>query len=178
MTSEAEKELKPCPFCGGDASPSGFGQRFGVSCKNEKCFAAPYVGIKNISAEDIAVKHWNTRTADDKYSRLERLINHHFEEMGYSEGHCTFGQSFRAIQKDMEANTVIIEGISQIIDCQKQTADALIKKVRERDKAIRMLREALVNCEWNWLDGDMPKEIIEMREKALSETAKFEGALL
>ena len=55
-------ELKPCPFCGGEAelseSTSGL-PFFSIWCKNEDCFAGA-IKVRDFDKERL-VKSWNTR---------------------------------------------------------------------------------------------------------------------
>lgn len=56
------EKLKPCPFCGGEASVIGrfVGKKFYVGCKN--CLIrTPYFPIKNY-----VIILWNTRTKEAK----------------------------------------------------------------------------------------------------------------
>lgn len=83
------EELKPCPFCGGEAEfdwgsvvdlGSKSHQYGDVSCKDcEACFSVESVD-DNMSDEDL-ISLWNTRTltpkqqhADDMYKMLAYLI--------------------------------------------------------------------------------------------------------
>lgn len=60
------KELKPCPFCGGQAAISmlkgGSFPRYGVVCHNSRCFAgeASCFGRKYPTIND-AITAWNRR---------------------------------------------------------------------------------------------------------------------
>lgn len=63
MTSN--EELKPCPFCGGEAElveHNGDLIFYSVSCKNENCFAGA-VDVRHFGKETL-VEAWNRR-ADD-----------------------------------------------------------------------------------------------------------------
>ncbi|EKO3908227.1 Lar family restriction alleviation protein [Vibrio fluvialis] len=63
-------ELKPCPFCGGEAeliqsepSTARFNEgtvNFAVACYGYKCGVMPYPKLWQITKEE-AVKAWNTR---------------------------------------------------------------------------------------------------------------------
>lgn len=54
-------ELKPCPFCGGEAEIiSGFG-KYTVQCKKGGCMA----NISWASNKDYAIKAWNRRAEND-----------------------------------------------------------------------------------------------------------------
>ena len=61
-------ELKPCPFCGGEAiitySKIGFHQ---VYCSNEDCIANE-LKMYNSNTEDEAVKIWNRIAEKEKES--------------------------------------------------------------------------------------------------------------
>ena len=57
-------ELKPCPFCGGEALVSEFiGHSFrsySVGCKECKTL------MKYVDSKEAAIKAWNTRAYEDK----------------------------------------------------------------------------------------------------------------
>lgn len=64
----SKTELKPCPFCGGEAKveyiPEAYFDKFVAHCKSSKCIAF-YVGYVDeglFSTEEKAIKAWNTRT--------------------------------------------------------------------------------------------------------------------
>lgn len=51
-------ELKPCPFCGGEAEIiSGFGGKYTVQCEKGGCMA----NIMWCPDKDSAIKAWNRR---------------------------------------------------------------------------------------------------------------------
>lgn len=54
-------ELKPCPFCGGEASVD-VGDFGGMVCSCEKCFSQG----KECETEAEAIKEWNRRVKDDE----------------------------------------------------------------------------------------------------------------
>jgi hypothetical protein len=63
-------ELKPCPFCGGEAeSENGFSPMesiFYVWCSNEDCYLSPrYDGSERM----FTVEQWNTRTLSPEITR-------------------------------------------------------------------------------------------------------------
>lgn len=66
-------ELKPCPFCGGEAWMGvrpGMPNGYYVKCANEDCGGSaepPYTA--NWSSVE-ATEHWNRRAADDMQKRL------------------------------------------------------------------------------------------------------------
>ena len=66
-----ESELKPCPFCGGDAERqmTGRATHFGWC---ERCDAR---GPANIDAAQ-AIAAWNTRTHPPEYARLIEVARH------------------------------------------------------------------------------------------------------
>ena len=62
-------ELKPCPFCGGEAHiteiTAGTGQAYyGVTCSNEMCLASRTNAVSRFAFE--AAKAWNTRAYEEK----------------------------------------------------------------------------------------------------------------
>jgi Lar family restriction alleviation protein len=56
---EHKMELKPCPFCGGEATTFKAEERHYVSCVNDDCIAS--VAMQSFSSEDEAVAAWNRR---------------------------------------------------------------------------------------------------------------------
>ena len=55
-------ELKPCPFCGGEAEIiSGFGGKYTAQCKKGGCMA----GILWCPNKDSAIKAWNRRAENE-----------------------------------------------------------------------------------------------------------------
>jgi hypothetical protein len=82
----ANEELKPCPFCGGDAK--GRPELSYVACQ----LCGGY--MDSVSGYEDAVKHWNTRTKPkvqarwrgrnlhESIRRLKSLINVSFRDMG------------------------------------------------------------------------------------------------
>ena len=60
-------ELKPCPFCGGEARrvtvrhPSGHLQ-YAICCINEKCFVCPTTAAYKTKGAD--ARAWNRRAGD------------------------------------------------------------------------------------------------------------------
>lgn len=63
-TYELEYELKPCPFCGGEAVITGGGidNFFRVSCENLECGMLVETEDKRV-LEDV-IREWNTRAAE------------------------------------------------------------------------------------------------------------------
>lgn len=69
-----QSELKPCPFCGGEAkiiSPLGWGNVRAVECGNsDNCAATgPW-----FSDEKHAIAAWNTRASDAEITRLTEAL--------------------------------------------------------------------------------------------------------
>lgn len=59
------EELKPCPFCGGEAEIIIFSAEYGtvtVGCANEECDIA--MG-KAFFTDEEAIRHWNRRVNDE-----------------------------------------------------------------------------------------------------------------
>lgn len=54
-------ELKPCPFCGGEATRFGNhrNNRYSVACKNDKCVVRPSTLFYDRQCD--ATKAWNKR---------------------------------------------------------------------------------------------------------------------
>lgn len=76
-------ELKPCPFCGGEAELKHQGNNYTkkravyIECKTFGCFGLQRVGvIRNTMewAEDQVIKKWNTRP-DLKAELVEAIIS-------------------------------------------------------------------------------------------------------
>ena len=61
-----ENELKPCPFCGGDAIIDyGMGiNKYWVLCDNEKCGLRPMTDA--YANKSVAKKVWNRRATDER----------------------------------------------------------------------------------------------------------------
>lgn len=77
-------ELKPCPFCGGEANSFGYGSKFSVvHCNNyANCTMKPEINTK-ISMAD-AVTAWNTRAVPEGYALVpleptEEMVNEYFD---------------------------------------------------------------------------------------------------
>lgn len=64
------EELKPCPFCGGEAelwaSEDGI---YGVWCSNPDCYMD--VDTRDRTSKEAAIEAWNTR-----YERTCRIVQH------------------------------------------------------------------------------------------------------
>ncbi len=61
-------ELKPCPFCGGEASIENDGLYRWVECLNSKCEASArvFMFINDVgNADYIVAQNWNTRPIED-----------------------------------------------------------------------------------------------------------------
>ena len=84
------KELKPCPFCGGEATTShGFntaGQYFFISCEECGCRTRDfYKWYDGENYEIKAVEAWNTRKPiDEIVEQLENLKQHENENHAYA----------------------------------------------------------------------------------------------
>lgn len=55
-------ELKPCPFCGGEAENFEDDGNFGVRCCNSACIGNDLE--PRYSSEHFAIKGWNRRATD------------------------------------------------------------------------------------------------------------------
>lgn len=70
-------ELKPCPFCGGEAASYEFANGWSAECLSDKCPAQPVLDQMH-HTEEQAIAAWNTRATDAEVERLEeafRLLN-------------------------------------------------------------------------------------------------------
>lgn len=56
---EYKEELKPCPFCGGEATTYKAEGWHYVSCVNDDCIAS--VSMQSFSSEEEAIDAWNRR---------------------------------------------------------------------------------------------------------------------
>lgn len=56
-------DLRPCPFCGGEAETVRVGDMYYVRCGNNDCPVV--VETNNYYAEYDAISAWNTRYTDD-----------------------------------------------------------------------------------------------------------------
>lgn len=63
-------EIKPCPFCGGEAKLQRFGRFYYISCENENCECLVESGYMN--TEESAVESWNRRANDDSCKDTDR----------------------------------------------------------------------------------------------------------
>ncbi len=65
-------ELKPCPFCGGEAMLISFGDftgnYFDVSCKSIGCYAFRWTDDARYTNKDAAIEAWNRRANDGQHS--------------------------------------------------------------------------------------------------------------
>ncbi len=69
-------ELKPCPFCGGEAElcqSQDDGKYYSVFCKTDRCGAN--VGEDFYMEPDELIKQWNTRHIEEKAEALLDLAN-------------------------------------------------------------------------------------------------------
>lgn len=57
-----DKELKPCPFCGGEAELCSTGVTAYVRCNKCKSTSAAVTAALEICAVDETIKIWNSRT--------------------------------------------------------------------------------------------------------------------
>ena len=57
--------LKPCPFCGGEATRTTMRRFKYVSCENSDCSIVVEAGAF-FSREEEAIAAWNTRTGEDE----------------------------------------------------------------------------------------------------------------
>jgi len=62
----AENELKPCPFCGGEAEVKFFLGNYFVACKGCPGSTFPYKGM----TEEEAVEAWNRRADNARYNNV------------------------------------------------------------------------------------------------------------
>lgn len=60
-----QEQLKPCPFCGGEARLDE-GVFFNVGCGNYECSMYSINKVRAIRNRDEAIKAWNTRTPEVK----------------------------------------------------------------------------------------------------------------
>jgi hypothetical protein len=82
MTNNAERELLPCPFCGGKAkldpeNPELEGDAWTqVHCANAECSVDPSVECFEDGHKESAIRIWNTRAQASgvPVERLERLL--------------------------------------------------------------------------------------------------------
>jgi len=62
-------ELKPCPFCGGEAKVTmthdNIGWMYGVACRDVGCVLGEiWRGPDTFASERLAKKYWNTRKGE------------------------------------------------------------------------------------------------------------------
>lgn len=75
------EELKPCPFCGGEAGILTLGEVkayrcFQIYCDDPDCYFNPEITGQN---KQEVIKRWNTRQSFSK-EEIEGLIQHTFSE--------------------------------------------------------------------------------------------------
>ena len=61
------EELKPCPFCGGDAEITKWHEGYFVECKKQRCGGT----IGAYKAKQKAIEAWNTRA--ERTCRFEHI---------------------------------------------------------------------------------------------------------
>ncbi|HDR9087326.1 TPA: Lar family restriction alleviation protein [Burkholderia vietnamiensis] len=73
-----ERELKPCPFCGGDGHVAYRGDHF-VTCRECKAFGP------DAESDETAIALWNRRTTPDREAIIEEcakvcdeITRHHY----------------------------------------------------------------------------------------------------
>ena len=64
MQTTDRKELKPCPFCGGEADFHCWKSGWTVECNNNYCEILPETGVYRSKEE--AAEAWNRRAGDTK----------------------------------------------------------------------------------------------------------------
>lgn len=74
------EELKPCPFCGGEAEVVQFDFCFSVECtvcdtKIGDCLCNDSGWVYPFNSEQKAIKAWNTRSSDKRWERLKAMID-------------------------------------------------------------------------------------------------------
>lgn len=78
------EDLKPCPFCGGEAVAYRFGTGYMVKCL--ECAISTL--CENTKSE--AIEAWNKRANSEKpnltYADIEKMVNLHTWEVGHSRG--------------------------------------------------------------------------------------------
>ncbi len=79
--------LKPCPYCGGDATLFGTTLEGWVGCTNRACPAQPSVFPKSTGGKDIAAA-WNTRAADTVNADLLAALPDLSSVIGWLENGC------------------------------------------------------------------------------------------
>lgn len=61
-------ELKPCPFCGGEARLSQYPFCDIILCENEGCFIKPSLSMSHVNADHsqqhLLIEAWNRRATD------------------------------------------------------------------------------------------------------------------
>lgn len=79
----SEVELKPCPFCGGEAEITRFDvewpgmyakYEYSGCCNNSRCLADMGLAYKQDCEED-ALAAWNTRTPDPRIAELQAALD-------------------------------------------------------------------------------------------------------
>ena len=79
------EELKPCPFCGGEAETSA---GIIIGGKNENVTVE--CAICNAKVFDIfeanAIEAWNTRTYEEHIKQLEQLVRDMYENLIWADG--------------------------------------------------------------------------------------------
>lgn len=59
-----KRELKPCPFCGGEAKFENFGYQVYIKCTKCKATSATFLSRVDYCAVDEVAKAWNRRVKE------------------------------------------------------------------------------------------------------------------
>ena len=63
----SDEILKPCPFCGAEATIDAYqlskGEKYDIFCTNKNCFIKPSLD-KYVLDKEEAIRRWNTRSEE------------------------------------------------------------------------------------------------------------------
>lgn len=61
MEEAVSEELKPCPFCGGEAALTCHDNHYVAQCMNDMCGVSAYTELRYPQSAESAAAAWNTR---------------------------------------------------------------------------------------------------------------------
>jgi hypothetical protein len=65
-------EIKPCPFCGGEAKLIGEPKCYWINCQNSDCLTSSGINQKT---EEEAIQYWNRRVDKSEPITMEKFLD-------------------------------------------------------------------------------------------------------